>query len=439
MSTMIKNVHLLTMNENMDEYINGYLIFEDDTIIEVGEGQKQGFTGQVIDGKNGILMPGMINTHTHIGMIPFRSLGDDCKDRLRRFLFPLENMCMTSKLAKASAQYAISEMLLSGITCMADMYYFEKDLMECCDQMGMRGLLGETIIDFKTCDTTKPFEGLEIGKDLVLNAHSNLCQAMLAPHATNTNTADILKECHEFCVKHNCMWMMHVAEMDYEMQYFKDQFGLSPVAYLEKIGVLSYHLIMAHAIHLDDHDLDLLAKYNVSVAHCIGANTKAAKGVARVKDMLNRNIRVGLGTDGPSSSNTLDLFTQMRMVANFHKTYLKDRSAFPAKDIVYLATMGGAKTLGLDHLVGSLEVGKKADLVLIDTLAVQMFPIHDAYSALVYSANPSVVDTVFVNGKKLVENKQLVEVDLQFIRQNLANEMTYFNEMAKKQSDEMIA
>lgn len=166
MPTMIENAIVLTMNEKNDVYQPGYLIFEEDTIIEVGKGSKTAFEGVRIDAKNAILMPGMVNTHTHIGMIPFRSLGDDCPDRLRRFLFPLENACMTKKLACLSGEYAIAEMLLSGITCMADMYYFEDDLWQVAKKTGIRALLGETIIDFATCDTTKPFGGLEIACEM---------------------------------------------------------------------------------------------------------------------------------------------------------------------------------------------------------------------------------------------------------------------------------
>lgn len=438
MPTMIENAIVLTMNEKNDVYQPGYLIFEEDTIIEVGKGSKTAFEGVRIDAKNAILMPGMVNTHTHIGMIPFRSLGDDCPDRLRRFLFPLENACMTKKLACLSGEYAIAEMLLSGITCMADMYYFEDDLWQVAKKTGIRALLGETIIDFATCDTTKPFGGLEIACEMAKNHDDDLVKVMIAPHATNTNPADVLKQVDEISKKYQIPWMMHVSEMDYEMKCFEDTYHMTPVAYLEKIGVLSNRLIMAHGIHLTAADIQLMKKYGVTLAHCIGANTKAAKGVAPIKSLLEAGVKVGLGTDGPSSNNTLDLFSQMRLFASFHKTYLHDRSAFPARAIVALATRGGAKALHLADKIGSLEVGKKADFVMVETDSVNMFPLHDPYACLVYSANASNVRDVFVNGKQLVKDKQLTQIDLASLKAKLAAEMTDFNQQAQKQSESLI-
>lgn len=438
MQTMIENAIVLTMNSNDDVYQPGYLIFDGDTILEVSEGTKADFAGNRIDAKNAILLPGMVNTHTHIGMIPFRSLGDDCPDRLRRFLFPLENACMTKELASLSAEYAIAEMLLSGITCMADMYYFEEDLWQVTKKTGIRALLGETIIDFATCDTSEPFGGLAIASEMAEKHDDELVKVMIAPHATNTNPAHILKQVDELSKKYQIPWMMHVSEMDYEMKYFEETYQMTPVAYLEKIGVLSDRLIIAHGIHLNEYDIQLMKKYGVTLAHCIGANTKAAKGVAPVKALLEADVAVGLGTDGPSSNNTLDLFSQMRLFASFHKTYLHDRSAFPASAIVSLATRGGAKVLHFDHSIGSLESGKKADFIMVETDSVNMFPLHDPYACLVYSANASNVRDVFVNGKQLVKDKQLMNIDLKALKEKLEKEMADFNQQAKKQSESLL-
>lgn len=434
MQTLIKNVIVLTMNKDLDTYQNGYLIFEDDKILEVGSDYPTTFDGQIIDGKNAILMPGMINTHTHIGMIPFRSLGDDCPDRLRRFLFPLENACMTKKLASLSAKYAIAEMLLGGVTCLADMYYFEDDLMEVTKETGIRALLGETIIDFKTCDTTKAFGGIEIAETMAKMPKDALVQPMIAPHATNTVPKEVLQQIDEISKKYQMPWMMHVSEMDYEMKLFEDEYHMTPVEYLESIGVLSDRLIMAHGIHLTDHDIELMHQYGVTLAHCPGSNTKAGKGVAPIQKLVDANVAVGLGTDGPSSGNTLDLFVQMRLFASFHKTWLKNRAAFPSKDIVKLATIGGAQTLHLEDKIGSLEKGKQADFVLIETDSVNMFPIHDPYAAIVYSANASNVRDVFVAGKQLVKDKQLCYIDLKVLKQQLWQCMEDFNKEAKKAS-----
>lgn len=442
MKTLIKNVHVLTMDPQKNTYENGYILLEEDTITAVGsmsekEWDEQRYD-QVIDGQNAIALPGMINSHTHIGMIPFRSLGDDCPDRLRKLLFPLEKACMTEKLAYHSAKYAIAEMLLSGITTFMDMYYFENELAKAADEMKARAILGETIVDFPSCDAEEPHGGLAYAKQFIPKwlGHERIIPAV-APHAPNTNTTEALIEANRLSELYNIPLTLHLCEMDYEMDYFQENCQMTPVEYLESIGLLSERLVAAHCIHMNDHDLDLLKKYGVSVAHCIGANTKSAKGVARISDMLERDIPVGLGTDGPSSGNTLDLFTQMKLVADFHKTSLKDRSAFPAIKIVELATIGGAKALGLDKKIGSLETGKKADIVLIETDSVNMFPVFDPYAVLVYSANAGNVRDVFISGEAVVRNKLLVHAKLSSLRDELETHMNEFNIQAKIHSENL--
>ena len=434
MKTMIDQAYILTMNAKMDVFEDGYLIFEDDTIIEVGQIPPANFEGRIIHGKHRLLLPGFVNGHSHLGMIPFRSLGDDCPDRLRRFLFPLENACMTSELVVASTKYAMAEMLLGGVTCVADMYYFEDAVYKAASEMGMRALLGETIIDFATCDTTRPFGGLEIAQKMAAYPAHPLLRVMIAPHATNTNSKEVLQQVDALSQAYQIPWMMHVSEMDYEMQAFKENYAMTPVEYLDHIGVLSSRLIMVHGIHLTPHDIELMKQHDVSLIHCIGANTKAGKGVAPLDQLLAAGVRVGLGTDGPSSGNTLDLFVQMRLIPSFQKTWLHDRSIFPASQVVRLATYGGAEALGLAQQIGSLEAGKKADFILMDMDGVNMFPVHDPYAVLVYSANASNVQEVYVNGNLLVHEHRLVHQDLAQLRQDLASQMTTFSAEAKKRS-----
>ncbi len=441
MKTIIKNVNIITMDNNMTEYKNGFVIIEDENISYIGNMAelKEDESAIIIDGNNGILMPGMINTHTHLSMIPFRSLGDDCKDRLRRYLFPLENECMNEKLAYYSAKYAICEMLLSGVTTIMDMYYFEDEVAKASEEMGIRAFLGETVINFPTCDSKDAFGGLDYSINFIEKwKNHKLITPFIAPHAPNTNDTNSLVKANEISKKYNVPISMHLSEMDYELKYFKDEFNKTPVEYLESIGLLSDRLVAAHCIYLTDNDINLLQKYNVKVAHCIGSNTKSAKGVAPVNKLLQHNIPVGLGTDGASSGNTLDIITQFKLFANFHKLENKDRSIFPAKDIVKLGTISGAKVLNKDNEIGSIEVGKKADLVIIETNSVNMFPIFDSYSAIVYSANTSNVDTVFVNGKCVVKNKKPVNNDLQTIREELKNHMQQFEQKAKEQLKKAI-
>lgn len=432
MRTLIKNAWILTMDEQLTTYRNGMVLIEETRIAYVGEANATLLerADEVIDARGGILMPGMINTHAHVSMIPFRSLGDDCPDRLRRYLFPLENECMTASLVYHAAQYGILEMQQSGVTTFLDMYYFEEEVAKACEALGMRGVLGETVINFATCDTTAPYGGLAYGENFIKEWQGHeLVTPIIAPHATNTNEAWALQAAHELAVKYDTLVTMHVAEMDYEMEEFRTNYQMTPIEYLDSIGVLSDRLIAAHCIHLNESDMKLMSEKQTRVAHCIGSNMKAGKGIAPVKEMVASGLAVGLGTDGPSSGNTLDLFTQMKTAVYAQKTHYKDRSLFKAEEIVKLATIGGAKVLRMEHEIGSLEVSKKADLVLIETDSLNMFPIHDPYSAIVYSANASNVDSVWINGCQVLKNKQSI-FNQKHVKESLAKEMQTFRQRA---------
>ena len=428
MKTLIKNVRILTMDASFTCYELGYLVIKDDTFIDIGAMTDLGADhyDHIIDGKGAIALPGMINVHTHIGMIPFRSLGDDTPDRLTRFLFPLENACMTEQLAYQSGKYAIAEMQLAGITTFCDMYYFEEALAQATHEMGSRAILAETVLETSP-DTDYPYGGLKIAEAFIpkyLN-HSLITPA-IAPHAPYTNTEESLSQAAALASKYNIPLSIHLSEMTFEMDKYQNEYGKTPIAYLADLGILNSRVLAAHCIFATPEDLTILKKYDVAVAHCIGANTKSAKGIAPIQAMLDAGIRVGLGTDGPSSGNTLDLFTQMRMLANFHKTHLKNRAAFPARDIVRLATMGGAEALGMSDQIGSIEFGKKADLILIETESVNMFPIFDPYAVLVYSAHAGNVQDVFINGEQVVANKTLTQANLGELRASLDTEMIDF-------------
>jgi cytosine/adenosine deaminase-related metal-dependent hydrolase len=213
---------------------------------------------------------------------------------------------------------------------------------------------------------------------------------------------------------------MHVAEMDYEQKQFYEQYGMTPVEYLDSIGILNKNFIAAHLVNVNDNDLNILEKRNVGISHNIGANSKGAKGVSPVVKMYKMGLKVGLGTDGAMSGNTLDILTQMPLVGKIHKLHNMDRTLFPASEIVEMATIGGARALNLDEKIGSIEIGKKADLVILETKSVNMFPIYDYYSTIVYAANPSNVDTVIVNGEILVRDKKLIKNSLSEIREEVS-------------------
>lgn len=441
MKTLIQNIQLLTMDANYTQHADAYVVIEGNLIQSYGDMADLDMSAQhfddIIDGKGAIAMPGMVNTHTHVGMIPFRSLGDDTPDRLTRFLFPLEHACMTKELAYHSAKYAIAEMQLAGVTTFFDMYYFEDQIAVATDEMQARAILGESVID-KSPDSTEPYGGLSYSESFIPKwlGHDRITPAV-APHAPYTNTDESLIAASQLARKYQIPFSIHLSEMSFEMDKYRELHQQTPVEYLHSLGILDERTLAAHCIFVTDTDIALMQAQGVSVAHCIGANTKSAKGVAPLQAMLDAGLQVGLGTDGPSSGNTLDLFTQMRMVANFHKTHTHNRAAFPARDIVRLATLGGAEAIGMADTIGSIELGKKADIVLIETQSVNMFPIFDPYSALVYSANAANVSHVWVDGQLVVNNKELLTASVTDLRENLVTEMTYFKEKAMEFSQDL--
>ena len=467
MKTLIFNAHILCMDSSYREFKKGYLEIigkrigrmgnmdqaPEDIAAVIGSGN---FEGKIKDARGGILLPGMINGHTHGAMIPFRSLGDDAKDRLRRFLFPLEEN-MNEALVRAGVRYGMAEMLLAGITAFADMYYFEPAIAREAGEFGMRAILGETIIGQKTCEwpylekrQEKAGEAFarKIGsfyeeKKQMLAAHSGFLMMeeliaacgkdrvmpMIAPHAPNTNSREALQAADAYSRKADIPIMMHISEMEYKMEYFRREYGMTPIEFLDDAGLLSHRLLAVHCIHLTDKDISLLKEKDVAVIHCIGANLKSAKGIMPLKKLLDAGVRVGIGTDGPGSGNTLELFSLLRTMAYVHKTVNRDRGIFTAKELVSLATSRGAQALGLKE-VGVLQEGYLADLCLIETDSVNMFPLFDPYSAIVYSANASNVDSVWVDGAMLVEGKKLVHWNLGSLRKVLEGEMGTFSKRA---------
>ena len=448
MKTIVYNGILVTMNENRDVYPRGYVAVEGTRVTEtgsmdqlrdkygpdilLGQGGETGIRWE--DARGGIIMPGMVNTHCHMSMIPFRGLGDDCKDRLRVFILPMEEKAMDREMAVLAGRYGICELLLAGVTTVMDMYYFAGDLARVMDDMGIRGIVGETVMDQATCDAAAPGEALAMGEDAMRSYREHpRVSVCLSPHGTTTCSADYLRRAYEADCRYQVPFTLHTAEMDYEMAFLRETYDMGAVEYLDHTGVLGKLTLAAHAIHVSAEEVRLLAERGASVAHCIGSNTKAAKGVAPVKMMTDMGIPVGLGSDGPASGNTLDLFTQMRFCANFHKNHLKDRSAFPARDIVAMATSGGARALGLGDRIGSLEPGKEGDLIVVETDSVNMFPVYDPYAALVYSAQAANVRDVYVAGQCLVKDRKLVREDPAQIRRALLEKMrqTEFGTMGR--------
>lgn len=418
---LIKNGHILTINDQMEVIANGYVAVNDHKIVAVGGMKDLSAISakKVLDVAGDIVMPGMINTHTHASMTVFRSLADDVADRLARYIFPLEAKFVSRDMVRIGADLANVEMVEGGVTTYADMYYFEDEVAKTVDKIGMRAVLGETVIKFPVADAKNADEGIAYGLKFIKEYRNHpLITPAFAPHAPTTNTAEALQKVARLSLELDVPVLIHLAETPEESEKIAKQTnGLTPVAYMDSIGALNQNLIAAHAIFVDANDIILLKKHDVKVAHNMGANIKSGKGVAPVPKMLAAGVTVGLGTDGPMSGNTISVMDQLSQVAKVHKLVNNDRTLMPPVEVVKMATIGGAKTLMLDKKVGSLVVGKQADLIVVNTKSSHMMPIYNPYSALVYSAYATDVRHSIIDGRLIMEDRRISTVDEGKIRQ----------------------
>lgn len=412
---LIENGHILTMDPKLTEFPRGFVAINNKKIVAIGDQSlaDQFIAVKTIDVDGDLILPGFINTHTHVSMSLFRSLGDDVVDRLHGYVFPLEKQFVSREMVYLGAELGNLEMLKGGVTTYADMYYFEDEVAKAVDHIGMRAVLGQTVIKYPQADAKTPEEGIAYAEKFIqqYKNHDRIIPAF-APHAPYTNSTKNLQRISQLSLKYDVPVLTHLAESVKEQQVIaKRSGGLSPIAYLNDIGVLNDNLIGAHVILADKTDIALLKKNNVGVAHNMSANIKSAKGVAPVVEMLNQGVDVGLGTDGPMSGNTISLIDEFNQVAKLHKLWNKDRGVMPAVDVIKMATIGSANVLNLGNKIGSLEVGKLADVIVIGTKSPNMTPIYNPYSALVYSAYATDVQHSIVNGKLLMENRVVVTID----------------------------
>lgn len=417
---IITDAMVLTMNQDKTVYENGTVVVKDNKIIAVGDKTlaKQYKANKTLSVDGDIVMPGLINTHTHVSMTVFRSLADDVPDRLHRYIFPLESKLVSRDMVRIGANLGNVEMIKGGVTTYADMYYFEDEVAKTVDTIGMRAILGESVIKFPVADAANAEEGIQYALNFIeeYKDHPRITPAF-APHATYTNTTEVLQKIAKLSLEKDVPVMIHLAESHREEEKIAERSnGLSPVAYMDSIGALNKNLIAAHVILADDNDIELLKKADVGIAHNMSANIKSAKGVAPALKMYDQGLRVGLGTDGPMSGNGLSTIDEFNQVAKVHKLLNKDRAAMPPIKVIDMATMGAARALHMEDTIGSLEVGKQADIIVIDTKAPNMIPVYNPYSALVYSANAGNVKHSIVAGKILMQDREMLTVDEAQIR-----------------------
>lgn len=381
------------------------LLIEGNRIARIAEHIDAPEGATIINATNKAIIPGLINTHTHAAMTLMRGYGDDLPlmTWLQDYIWPLEDK-MTEEDVYIGAKLAMLEMIKTGTTTYLDMYMHPLMGAKAAEEMGLRAMISYTLFDQGNPERAQlDRERSEMYLERFKTEFSDRIMFNLGPHAIYTVSGEQLQFCHEFCKKHNLKIHLHLSETEGEVEECIKQHGMRPVKYLEKLGILSEALILAHVIWVDDEELDLLAQYNVSVVHNPASNMKLASGYAfRYEEMKNRGIRVGLGTDGCSSSNNLDMFTAMRLASFLGKVWRFDSTAVKADDIFASSTSIGADILGID--AGIIAEGKLADLCLVDLNRPEMVPVHNLTSNLVYSASGAFVDTVICDGRILMQN-----------------------------------
>lgn len=424
MNTLIKNTTLITMNNEKEILKNIDIVIEKDRIKYIGTDSSDFSVDKIIDGSGMITMPGLINTHTHIPMSLFRNYADDLPfwEWLHDRIIPME-VNLKREHVYWGSMLSIAEMIKSGITSFSDMYFFVEDIAEAVRETGIRGFLSLSVTDGdeerenslrETEEFIETWDGEENGR----------INVRIAPHAPYSCSDEFLKRLSELSQIYDKGINIHVSESEQEMKDSFKLYGISPIKRLDKLGILKQSTIAVHCVYLSDNDIAILKQRDVSVSNNPGSNLKLGNGFARVNDLLEAGVNVSLGTDGAASNNNLNMFEEMSLASLVNKGLSKNPEAVPAEKALQMATIDGAKALGKESDIGSIEIGKKADIILIDTEKPHFYPRHNEVSSLVYSAQASDVDTVIVDGKVLMENRELLTIDLK-------NVLEYSEEMAK--------
>jgi 5-methylthioadenosine/S-adenosylhomocysteine deaminase len=406
---------------------NGAVAIRGDRIVGVGTKSQIDARFQAkqrLDRPDAILAPGLIDTHTHAAMSLFRGIADDknLQDWLNNFIFPAEAKNVNAEFVRWGARLGCLEMLLGGTTTFTDMYYFEDVVAEAAKEAGMRGVLGETIIGFPAPDARTPADALRFTEKYLQRFHNDsLIVPAVAPHALYTNSEETLKAACALANKYGAPLVIHLSETKKENDDEQAKRHRSPTQTLDTLGVLGGRTVAAHCVWMSDADLRILKLRNVGVAHCPSSNMKLASGVAPVVKMLAMGINVGLGPDGPAGSNNdFNMFEEMDLAAKLQKVTTLNPQALPAATALEMATVRGARVLGLEKEIGSLETGKRADLITVRLDRPNAQPLYDAISQMVYALKASDVRDVMVNGRPVVRDAKILTLDENQILQKAA-------------------
>lgn len=425
----ITNALIITVNSEDQIITDGTIIITGNTITDIGNNDilQKYKPARTIDVQGKLVMPGLVNCHTHAAMTMFRGMADDMplETWLNDHIFPSEAKHVNAGSVELGTRLAVAEMLRSGTTCFADMYYYEDTVAEVCQELGIRAQLSEGVLGFPAPGHPDSAHALAYTEDLINRYRdSELISVAVGPHAPYTCPEYLMKECRELANKYNVPLHIHLSETVKEYEQCIEQTGVTPVQYLERAGILDGHTIAAHCVYASEEDMEVLKRWNTFVAHNPQCNMKLVSGVAPITHFLQAGITVGLGTDGAVSNNSLDMFEEMKTCALIHKLHTNSPSVMDAKTVVRMATMGGAAVLGMSDKIGSLEIGKRADIIMVNTSQPHLVPMYNVYSQLVYSVKGSDVETVIVNGRVVMDSRHISHIDelsLMHQMQQLAN------------------
>lgn len=413
---LIRNGRVLTMDPDLTEFRDGAVAIRGEQIVAVGGSETVGRRSarQVIDARGGIVMPGLVNTHTHAAMTLFRGLADDVP--LMRWLndhiFPAE-AALDPHQVYCGALLACAEMILSGTTTFCDMYLFEDAVARAVQAAGMRAVVGEVLFDFPSPNYGPIERGFDYTADLIARYRDDpLITIAVEPHSPYLCAPDLLQRAFELAGRHGLPMVTHLAETVSEVQTVRQRYGRTPVEHLEQLGVLGPHVLACHCVQLSETDIERLRRYDVKVSHNPESNMKLASGIAPVPDLIAAGVCVGLGTDGAASNNNLDLLLEMDTAAKLAKVHRLDPTALDAATVLRMATSAGARALGLEARIGSLEPGKRADIILLDMHKPHLTPLYHPASQLVYAARGSDVATVIINGRIVMQDGRILTFDV---------------------------
>jgi 5-methylthioadenosine/S-adenosylhomocysteine deaminase len=410
--------YVITMDAQRHVILNGAVAIKGDRILAVGtraDIDARFQAKQRLDRPDAILAPGLIDTHTHAAMSLFRGIADDLKlqDWLTKFIFPAEAKNVTADFVRWGTRLGCLEMLLSGTTTFTDMYYFEDVVAEAATEAGMRGVLGETIIGFPVADNKTPADALAFTERYLARFQNDaLITAAVAPHALYTNSDETLKACRALANKYHAPLIIHLSETKKENDDELAKRHTTPTKTLDNLGIWNGRSVAAHAVWVDESDLAILKSRGVGIAHCPSSNMKLASGVAPVTRMLALDLAVGLGPDGPAGSNNdFNMFEEMDLAAKLQKVTTMNPQALPAAAALEMATIRGARALGMEKEIGSLEPGKRADLITVRLDRANAQPLYDPVSQMVYALKGSDVRDVMVNGKPVVRDSKILTLN----------------------------